>query len=183
MNLEDYEAELALNMWAGNKDAAMENIKAIMELDPENLYGLLTQAYVRFVEGEEEEALDIYKNSLGLIWKHPDLEDEVLDTISRLSLKTGKYEDAKLHANRRIRLVGENNISRLIIALSSFSLNDDKDFEENLDRAMSMGVYGPAFQMKVGQLLNDKEKLISLYLKTFSKRSRYEQELWGAAWN
>ena len=99
-------------------------------LNKEYQEGLLMKAYIHYQEGDDREALTVYKQSLNLCWKQPDLQDDILDTISRLALKTGDFTDSQLHAQLRIELVGENNTSRLIIALSSFFLEDDRSFEE-----------------------------------------------------
>ncbi|MFH1998806.1 MAG: hypothetical protein ABIK28_03950, partial [Planctomycetota bacterium] len=93
-----------------------------------------------------------------------------------------QYEDALRHSEQKISEFGENVTSRLIIALSLFSLNDDKRFEEHLNRALEMGVDDPGFRMKLDTLLGDREILERIYIQSLLDRARYEQTLTENIW-
>jgi tetratricopeptide (TPR) repeat protein len=188
MGVRDYEASLAINMSAGMKEESSRDIEKILSRDPDNLYAHLMKAYLHYESEEWEKAYEVYKRSLECCKAVPDssnkksqIIDGLLDTLSRLSLKVNCYEDAKHYAEERIRLFGENVSSKLIIALSCFLLKDDKSFEENLDRAVEMGIFDPAFRMKLDSLIENRELLNDLYLRSLVERAKYEQRLTGRA--
>jgi tetratricopeptide (TPR) repeat protein len=174
-SLKDQESSLAIHMTMGDVPSAKEDIKKILKRDPGNLYALLMHAYILASSGETLKALGIYKGALHQVHKCPELEDDLLETISHFALKTGHYEEARQYAERNIRVFGENVTSRLIISLSSFLLRDDKSFEENMDRAMGMDAFDPAFKKKLAFLIEDNEKLHSLYHRAHALRARYER--------
>ncbi|MHC4941695.1 MAG: tetratricopeptide repeat protein [Planctomycetota bacterium] len=178
----DLEASIALYMHYGSLDAAKEDLEALKRLDPDNLYACLMEAYLCNESGEYQDALNHYKRARYLIEGHPDLEDDVWDAVCMLSLKTGLYRDAQAAAEERIELFGENVLSRLIIALSSFSRNDDKNFEENLWRALEMGINDPALNTKLETLISDQEVLINLYIESLLDRAEYELHLAERIW-
>jgi tetratricopeptide (TPR) repeat protein len=178
----DLEADVALYMGSGNLEEAKKRIRSLLDRDPENLYGNLMQAYVHNISDEPEEAYQAYGKAEGLIGEYPDLEDDLLEALSMLALKTGRYEEARIRARERTREFGENILSRLIIALSSFSLNDDKKYEEHLTKAMEMGIVDPAFKLRLDSLVEDYETLQNIYIRSLLDRAKYEQQLAGSIW-
>jgi tetratricopeptide (TPR) repeat protein len=189
MTLKDYSADLAIHMTLRDFPAARADIKEILEHDPDNLHALLMLAYIQDNSGETEHALELYKKGLSLAWKYPDMEDEIYDSLSMLALKAGHREEARDYARQKIRVFGENVLSRLIIALSFFSKNDDRDlanddkyFEENLDQALEMGISSPAWKLELGSLFEDKETLQRLYFRSVLERARCELRYSGMIW-
>lgn len=172
--IEDYEASLALNMRMGLLDEARADIETILDLDPDNLYALLMQAHLLLSGNETNQALSIYRKCLPLSDGYPDLRVRILETIAILSLKIGDFESAKSYSENSIRSGGENYLLRFIIALSCLSLDDDKGYEENLDKALDMGVISPALKLRLDEMLDDDELLNRLYIRGFKDRDRYE---------
>ena len=113
---------------------------------------------------------------------HPRIADDIWDTISILAFKTGHPDVAQAEAEKKIAVFGENVLSRLIIALSSFSLNDDKKYEENLAKALEMGMLDPAFTIQLDSLVEDNETLQKIYIRSLLDRAKYEQQLAGSFW-
>ena len=186
LEVSDYEASLALNMGVGLKEESEKDIQEILARDPENIYALLMKAYILYEKWELEEAAAVYEGALAVCMKagnfkeeQPQILDGILDTLSRLSLRIGRFLDAKKYAEERIRLFGENVPSKLIIALSYFSLKDDKSFEENLDRAVEMGIFDPGFKIKLDSVIDNREMLNDLYLRSLQARAKYEHRFTG----
>jgi tetratricopeptide (TPR) repeat protein len=178
----DYEASIALYVQYGDIDSAKEDLESLKKLNPDNLYACLMEAYFCNTDGEYQEALSHYKRACYLTDEYPDLQDDVWDAVCMLSLKTGRYSEAAAAAEERIELFGENVLSRLIIALSSFSPNDDKKFEDNLWRALEMGINDPALNMELDSLISDRKVLLSLYIKSLLGRAEYELHLAERIW-
>ena len=186
MDVSDYEATLALSMGVGLQEESEKNIQEILERDPENIYAQLMKAYLLYEQSELEEAAATYERALKVCMEtgdfkieQPQIIDGILDTLSRLSMRIGRFQEAKQYAEERIRLYGENVPSILIIALSSFSLKDDKSFEENLDRAVEMGIFDPAFKIKLDSVIDNRELLNDLYLRSLQARAKYEHRFTG----
>lgn len=176
-SVEDLQATLALHMGVQDFENSSELIDQILARDPENLYATLMQAYIYTRTDEPWKALCFYREALTISGKDHDLRNQILDSASMVALKSGRYEEARHHAERKIAEFGENVTSRFIIALSLFSLNDDKIYEEHLNRAVEMGISDPAFRMKLDTLLGDREILERLYIQSLLDRARYEQRL------
>lgn len=172
--LKDHEASLALNMRMGLLEEARADIETILSLDPDNLYALLMQAHLLLSENKTDQALSIYRKCLPLSKEYPDIRGKILETLGLLSLKVGDFSDAKLFSEKNIRTSGENYLSRFIIALSCLSLDDDRGYEENLDKALDMGVISPALKLRLDEMLDDDELLKRLYIRGFEDRDRYE---------
>jgi len=171
-------------MGAGNSSSALEVIEEIKAKDPDNLYACLVAAYIRWNAEEYAEALSLYEKALPKVCEggYRLIENDLRDTLGILSLRTGRFDKACEQAERKISLFGENVLSRLIIALSSFSSNDDKKYEENLSKAVEMGISDPAFQIRLNSLLEDREMLQKLYIRSLLDRARYEQRLNEKVW-
>ena len=182
MSLGDLEASLAINMTIKKIGAAEKNIEEILRRDPENLYAILMKAYIRSESGNAGEALAAYEKAFPLAGGHPEIERALLDTISRLALKTSRYFDARRYARLNLEFFGENVASRLIIALSSLMLDDDRCFEENMDIALETGVFGPAFQVNWEDLFDDQTTFQKLYERILSYRSGYELRFLEKKW-
>jgi len=107
---------------------------------------------------------------------------DTMDIVGILALKTGRYAEAQAEAEQKLAVFGENVLSRLIIALSSFSLNDDKKYEEHLTKALEMGIVDPAFNIRLDSLVEDYETLQKLYIRSLLDRAKYEQQQTEAIW-
>lgn len=182
MNLKDYEGSLVLNMQITDFEAAREDIRNIRRLEPDHLYAILMDAYIYNVSGEYEKALALYREALPQAHFHPEIEGDIWDTIGILALKSGRYEEAQAEAEQKIALFGENVLSRLIIALSSFSMNDDKQYEEHLTKALETGIVDPALKIRLDSLVEDYETLQKLYIRSLLDRAKYEQQQTDAIW-
>jgi len=51
--------------------------------------------------------------------------------------------------------------------------------EENLDRAVEMGIFDPAFKLKLDSVFDNKEMLNDLYLRSLQARAKYEHRFTG----
>ncbi len=179
MKLDDYKASLAINMRWRLYDEARTDIQEILKRNPEDLYTHLMRAYLLFDEGEIDQAIKGYEQAMLHAGDQPEIIYSIIDTICRLALKEGRYGLAKQYAEKRTALFGENVASKLIIALSYFLSGDDKLFEENMDRAVEMGIFDPAFMMKLDALVDNRDKLNELYLQSLINRAKYERQLLG----
>jgi tetratricopeptide (TPR) repeat protein len=175
LSIEDLESQLAMHIISGDDSSAEQDIERILSEDSENLYASLMRAYLHVRADRLQEAVEMYKQTLVLASQCPELEDDIYHMISELSLRLGDYTQARHYGEERIRIYGENVPSRLIIALSSFLLEDDKNFEENLDRAMDSGVLDPAFKLKLASLIDDVDRRNSLFRRMLALRTRYER--------
>ncbi|MBU0755236.1 MAG: hypothetical protein KJ645_08860 [Planctomycetes bacterium] len=182
LSVKDLEASLAIHMNMEDYVAAREDIRKLEHLNPDHLYAKLMAAYIHNISGEYTDALARYREALPLAKNHPTIADDIWDTVGILAMRSGLYDEAKAEAQGKIKAFGENVLSRLIIALSSFSLNDDRNYEENLTKAMEMGILDPAFTIRLDSLVEDKEMLQKLYIRSLLDRAKYERQLVGSIW-
>lgn len=181
-SVEDLETNVWIYTAAGDTEQAEASLDTLLYRDPENLYGNLMRAYNHNAAEEPEKAYLAYRRSLRRIGECPELEDDLLQDLSLLALKTERYEEAMTYAEQRIEAFGENFLSRYIIALSSFCLEDDRAYEENMNRAVEMGILDPAITTRLNALLNDMGKLEQLYIQSLLDRARFEQRFSDLEW-
>jgi len=182
LTVKDLEADLAIYMNLNDIECSLSIIDEILSRDSENLYAILMRAYIHLSDKEAIEAALLYKKALALSGNYPEIKDDILDSIISSSLASENYSDAKWYSEKKLEEYGENNLNRLIIALSSFCLGDDKGYEENLDKVLNMDLTNPTICIKIDQIIKDGEIRRKLYLRTLIDRAKYEQKWFETTW-
>jgi len=180
--LQDLKVDLAIHLNYGLDDEALQDVEKILDRCPEDVYARLSKAYLFCKAGDKARGLEEYTKSLALPGLEAGVASAVMQDCARLALACGRLEEARDFAKQGMARYGEDVPSKLIYALSSLLLGDDKEFAENVERAVELGGIEALRALEPAELLRDREALERVYIQGALARERMEWKLLGITW-
>ena len=133
-------------------DEARESVLVALEQDEQDLEATLLLAFLNEVLGRPSFALSAYERAIDRI-DDPDERFATLAAMAANCLKSGRPRRALNLAESIQEEYGDGVISRVIKALSHYSLRDDSAFLEELSKAYHMAPNQDVFRRPATSLL------------------------------